>query len=81
MLLAFWATGFMLRTQREYERGLRAQAERRAQARVDEALRTVTRERMRIARELHDVVAHTMATINVQARRLATAMPPSVATS
>ena len=67
VLLAFWAAGFMLRTQREYERGLRAQAERRAQARVDEAMRTVTQERMRIARELHDVVAHSMSVIAVQA--------------
>jgi signal transduction histidine kinase len=38
------------------------------QARAEgEALRRVDEERLRIARELHDVVAHTMATINVQA--------------
>ncbi len=38
------------------------------QARADdEALRRIDEERLRIARELHDVVAHTMATINVQA--------------
>jgi signal transduction histidine kinase len=33
----------------------------------EEARRRVDEERLRIARELHDVVAHTMATINVQA--------------
>ena len=39
-----------------------------SQARAeDEARRRVDEERLRIARELHDVVAHTMATINVQA--------------
>jgi signal transduction histidine kinase len=32
-----------------------------------DARRTIDEERLRIARELHDVVAHTMATINVQA--------------
>lgn len=45
-------------------RALIASLERRA---AEEAARRVDEERLRIARELHDVVSHTMATINVQA--------------
>jgi signal transduction histidine kinase len=52
--------GIAIANRRAYARSVRGQAEREAQRRIDE-------ERVRIARELHDVVAHTMATITVQA--------------
>ena len=52
--------GIAIGNRRAYVAAERDRAEREARRQVDE-------ERLRIARELHDVVAHTMATINVQA--------------
>ena len=52
--------GIAVANRRAYVDALRDRANRDARRQVDE-------ERLRIARELHDVVAHTMATINVQA--------------
>jgi signal transduction histidine kinase len=68
------AAGDAVRSRRAYvtarqERAtaLRERAERAEQALEEESRRQVVEERLRIARELHDVVAHHIAVINVQA--------------
>jgi signal transduction histidine kinase len=45
---------------------LQARAERLEREREEESRRAVTEERLRIARELHDVIAHSMSVIAVQ---------------
>jgi signal transduction histidine kinase len=52
--------GIAVANRRAYVASIEARADADARRRIDE-------ERLRIARDLHDVVAHTMATINVQA--------------
>ena len=47
--------------------GLAEQAERERAAEAERARQEIREERVRIARELHDVVAHTLAVITVQA--------------
>jgi signal transduction histidine kinase len=60
MVAAAFFAGIAVANRRAYTASMLDRAEQDARRRVDE-------ERLRIARELHDVVAHTMATINVQA--------------
>jgi signal transduction histidine kinase len=55
------------RTHRAYVSLLRERLELAERTREQEAERRAEQERMRIARDLHDVVAHTLTTINVQA--------------
>jgi signal transduction histidine kinase len=59
--------GDALRSRRSYLTGLRERAAFLEHTREEEARRRVAEERLRIARDLHDSVAHAMATINVQA--------------
>jgi signal transduction histidine kinase len=61
------ATGEAIRSRRAMFNAIRERAERAERTREEEARRRVTEERMRIARELHDVVAHHIALVNVQA--------------
>lgn len=57
----------VIRTHQANMRLLEERLELAAQAREQEAERRAEQERMRIARELHDVVAHTLTEINVTA--------------
>jgi signal transduction histidine kinase len=61
------AAGDAVRSRREYIAAVEERARRAEETRETEARRRVAEERMRIARELHDVVAHHMAVVNVQA--------------
>lgn len=59
--------GCAVRDRRAYLAALVARAETAERTREEEALRRAEQERVRIAREVHDVVAHAMVAINVQA--------------
>jgi signal transduction histidine kinase len=61
------ALGTTARTRREYLAAMRERAEFAEHSREEEARHRVAEERMRIARELHDVVAHHLALANAQA--------------
>lgn len=61
------AVGDAVRTRRDYVAAVEARAELAERTREDEARRRVGEERIRIARDLHDVVAHHIALANAQA--------------
>ena len=59
--------GDAVRSRRQSVAALEERARHLQQSREEETRRRVAEERLRIARDLHDSVAHSMATINVQA--------------
>ncbi|MFJ3230212.1 sensor histidine kinase [Streptomyces sp. NPDC086787] len=59
--------GDAVRSRRAVVGAMRERAERAERTREEEARRRVAEERLRIARDLHDVVAHHIALVNVQA--------------
>jgi signal transduction histidine kinase len=62
-----WLIGYSVRQQRGQAADRREQAERKAREQLAEARRARSEERLQISRELHDVMAHTMSLIAVQA--------------
>ncbi len=61
------AAGDAVRIRRAYVKAVEERAERAERIVEEEGMRRVAEERLRIARDLHDVVAHHIAVINVQA--------------
>jgi signal transduction histidine kinase len=67
LLAAILLLGEAVRNRRAWAEEVRARVRRAEQDRDREAERRVQQERLRIAREMHDVLAHTLAAISVQA--------------
>ena len=67
VLAAAWFIGTTLRSRREYASSLEQRNRELEEARDELARKAVGEERVRIARELHDVIAHNMSLIAVQA--------------
>ncbi|AZP17216.1 sensor histidine kinase [Streptomyces aquilus] len=59
--------GDAVRSRRAFVQAIQDRAEKAERTREEEARRRVAEERLRIARDLHDVVAHHIALVNVQA--------------
>jgi signal transduction histidine kinase len=75
---AAWFVGDAVAARRRYQAGLFEQAAREQAAEAERARQQIREERVRIAQELHDIVAHTLAVITVQAgvgRRLMARRP------
>ena len=62
-----WATGYLLSRRAAQARVMMERAERIERENVEATDRAVAEERQRIARELHDVIAHSVSVMTVQA--------------
>jgi signal transduction histidine kinase len=67
LLAAAWTLGEGVRQRRAHAAELEDRAARLERERDEKARQAATQERLRIARELHDVVAHSLSVIGVQA--------------
>jgi signal transduction histidine kinase len=67
VIVAVWLFGDGVRQRRESARQLEARTRELEAARQELADQAVTQERLRIAQDLHDIVAHSISTIVVQA--------------
>ena len=74
-VMAAWLFGDATRRRSQLARRYRARAEELEVAQAELARRAVVEERLRIARELHDVVAHSMSVIVVQAGAARVVLP------
>jgi signal transduction histidine kinase len=67
LLAAAALLGEVTRNRRDYIAAVEARAAEAERTREEEALRRVDEERVRIAREVHDIVAHSLSIVTVQA--------------
>jgi signal transduction histidine kinase len=73
---AAWLVGFFLGSRNRQTAALRERAERAEQERELRALTAVAEERARIARELHDIVGHSVSVMTVQASAVRRLLKP-----
>jgi signal transduction histidine kinase len=67
LVAASWVLGYAIRTRRAYIAELKARAARLEAEEGERAARAVVDDRLRIARELHDVIGHSISLITIQA--------------
>ncbi|MFC9670545.1 MULTISPECIES: sensor histidine kinase [unclassified Streptomyces] len=65
-IVAFLMVGVIVRVHRQYVASVVERAERAERTREEEARRRVAEERLRVARDLHDLLAHSITLVGVQ---------------